>query len=111
MWITLHNFTLEEVVLTTYMIVVLFLERPALLSAPRPQTSPSSCTTLQLLNWNLYREEKARMQVAHNADSVNSAKSRLYLGFVSSATFDYRTQLQQWNNCLHKYFYAYKKPL
>ena len=89
MWITLHNFTSGEVVLTTYMIVVLFLERPALLSAPRPQTSLSSCTALQLLNGNLYKEENAysHCMLAYNADSVNSAKSRLYLGFVCSAIY------------------------
>ena len=39
MWTVPHNLTAGEVVLTTYMgvVVVLFLERPALLSAPRPQ--------------------------------------------------------------------------
>ena len=33
-WAVLHNLTAGEVVLTTYMLVVLFLERSALLSAP-----------------------------------------------------------------------------
>ena len=34
--------------------IVLCSERPALLSAPQPQTSPSSCTTLQLRKGNVY---------------------------------------------------------
>ena len=51
--------TSGEVVLTTYMVLVLILERPALLSAPRPQTSPSSCTVLQLRKGNLYSGEQA----------------------------------------------------
>ena len=49
-----------ERVPTTYMVVVLFLERPALLSAPRPQTRPSSCTAPQLRKGNLYSGEQAR---------------------------------------------------
>ncbi len=57
---TSHSLTAGEVVLTTYMGVVLFLERPALPSAPRPQTSPSSCAALQLRKGNLYSGEQAR---------------------------------------------------
>ena len=56
-----------ERVLTTYMVVVLFLERPALLSAPRPQTSPSSCAALQLRKGNLNSREQA--QVTYDAKS------------------------------------------
>ena len=46
MWTVPHKLTPGEVVLTTYMLVVLFLERSVLLSVPRPRTSPSSCTVL-----------------------------------------------------------------
>ena len=77
MWTVPHNLTAGEVVLTTYMGVVLFLERPALLSAPRPRASPSYCTALQLRKGNLYGGGKARMQVAYDTDSVISARNRL----------------------------------
>ena len=74
--------TAGEVVLTTYMGVALFLERPALPSAPRPQTIPSSCTTLQLRKGNrictveIYRQTQlcqeqvvsiARIRVLYNS--------------------------------------------
>ena len=58
-WTIPHNLTAGEVVLTTYMVVVLFLERPAFQSGPRPRTSPSSCTALQLRKGNLYSGEQA----------------------------------------------------
>ena len=58
MWTVPHNLTTGEVVFTTYMLVVLFLERPALPSAPRPQTN-SSCTALQLRKGSLHSKEKA----------------------------------------------------
>ena len=70
----LHNFTAgnRELVLTTYMAVALFLERPALLSATQPQTRPSYCTA------NTEGEsvqQRIGMQIAYDPDSVNSAKS------------------------------------
>ena len=78
MWTIPHNVTVGEVVLTTYMGVVLFLERPALLSAPRPQTSPSSCTALQL------QKQRKGMKVAYDTDSCQLCKEQI--GLVCTTT-------------------------
>ena len=85
MWTIPHNLTAGEVLFTTYMVVVLFLERPALLSVQRPQTSPSSYTALQLQKVKFIQQRKG-MQVTYDVDLVNTAKSRLYLGLVCSPT-------------------------
>ena len=53
-----HILTAGEMVLTTYKVVVLFRDRPAFQSGPRPQESPSSCTALQLRKRNLYSGKK-----------------------------------------------------